>query len=257
MRSVIRGIFSTVLLLGLAASGIGGDGAQPAAPGKAKKDESPAKAEAPVVAPLPLLRPAPTSFDEAMRRLSRVRVSVAFKDMRFEDAVEYVRHVAGFNVLVAPALAAKGTEGIRPLTMTLHDVSLRQLVELVAQFSGAKLKFEDGILQFTTVEDARGKPVLRIYAIGDVTMPIRNFPAPDINLRPHGMEFEQEQESETPGAWSDPQKIVDLIQKTIAEDSWADKDVSISADANKLIVKQYPEVHRQIARLIGLLRASR
>jgi hypothetical protein len=99
--------------------------------------------------------------------------------------------------------------------------------------------------------------VLRIYAIGDVTMPLRNFPGPDLNLRPAHAEFEEEQESEVPSAWSDPNKVVEMIQKLCGEETWTDKDVSISADQNKLIVRQYPEVHRQIARLIMLLRASR
>jgi hypothetical protein len=78
-----------------------------------------------------------------------------------------------------------------------------------------------------------------------------------MDLRPSKMEFVPEPETDVENAWSDPQKVVEMIQKMCSPDSWADKDVSISADENKLIVKQYPEVHREIARLIGLLRASR
>lgn len=218
---------------------------------KAKEDK-----EKQAVAAL-LARPAPKDLDDAMRRLARLRVNVQFKETSFTDAVEHVRQLAGFNVIVSPVLQNKGVDGIRPLTMSLRDVTLKQVVDLVAQLSGTKLKYSDGILQFTTPQDARGKPVLKIYSIGDVTMPLRNFPGPDLNLRPSNSDFEDEPESEVPSAWSSSDKIVEMIQKLCGEETWTDADVSISADQNKLIVRQYPEVHREIARLIMLLRASR
>jgi len=249
-----------LLVLALPFTVLAGDGDKPApaakpAVEKALKEKKPAPETAPV--PAALVRPAPKSLDEAMRRLARVRVTVKFADMPFADVVEYIHRVAGFNVMVSPVLQNKGAEGIRPITMTLNDVSLKQLTELVAQFSATKFKLEDGVLQFTTPEDARGKPVLHIYSIADLTMRLRNFPGPDINLRPSGADFEDEPESDAPNAWSDPQKVVDMIQRLCAEDSWADKDVSITADENKLVVRQYPEVHRQIAKLIWMLRSAR
>lgn len=249
-------------VLVLAASVLAADTEKPAVAAKAAaakdaKDGKDPKDAKPAAAPVPLVRPAPKDLDEALRRLARVKVTVKFKETPFAEAVDYVRRVAGFNVIVSPVLSAKGLDGIAPLTMTLNDVSLRQVAELVAQFSATKFKFEGGILEFTTPEDARGKPVLRIYAIGDVTMKLRNFPGPDVNLRPSGSDFEDEPESEVDNAWSDPQKVIDLIQKTCSEATWADKDVSISADEHKLVVKQYPDVHREIVRLLWMLRSAR
>jgi hypothetical protein len=237
--------------------------AAPAAPTDKDKKDAAAKAakekedkEKQAAAAL-LARPAPKDLDDALRRLARQRVNVQFKDTPFTEAVDHIRRLAGFNVIVSPVLQNKGVDGIRPLTLSLRDVTLKQVTDLVAQLSGTKLKYADAILQFTTREDARGKPVLRIYSIGDVTMPLRNFPGPDLNLRPSNSDFEDEPESEVPGAWSDPQKVVDMIPKLCGEETWTDADVSISADQNKLIVRQYPEVQREIARLIMLLRASR
>jgi hypothetical protein len=269
-----RRLSALTLVLALASSARSGDDAKPAEPAKkpaaaaqpdAKENAKPAasddakdKAKKPAVAaPKPVVRPAPTDLDDAMKRLARTRVSVSFKEAKFEDAVDYVRRVAGFNVIVSPVLRAKGIDGIAPITMTLTDVTLRRLAELVAQFSNTKFKYADSILQFTTPEDARGKPVLRIIAIGDLTMKLHNFPAPELDLRPANAEFVETPESDVENAWSDPQKVVEMIQRLCSPETWTDKDVSISADENKLIVKQYPEVHREIARLIGLLRAAR
>lgn len=268
-----RWLVPATLLLALSVPGWAGDGDKPAEPAKpaapvkpappkqAAKDAKDAAEKKPatpaVSSPVALVRPAPKDFDDAMRRLAKIKVNVNFNDIAFADAVEYFHRVAGFNVIVSPVLQNKGVEGIRPLTLTLTEVSLKQVAELVAQFTGTKLKFADGILEFTTPEDARGKPVLHIYLIGDVTMRLHNFPGPDLDLRPAKQEFTPEPESDVPNAWSDPQKIIDMIQKTVAEETWGDKDVSISADENKLIVKQYPEVQKQVARLIALLRAAR
>ena len=271
-----RRLLLASLVLGLALPVLAGDGDKPPVPPDAKKppetkapaadkkdakdaaakDKAKQEQEKAVAAAL-AARPAPRDLDDAMRRLGRTRVNVIFKETSFTEAVEYIRRLANFNVIVSPVLQNQGVDGIRPITMSLTDVSLKQVVDLVAQASGTKLKCEDGILQFTTPQDARGKPVLRIYAIGDVTMPLRNFPGPDLNLRPAHAEFEDEKESDVESAWSNPDKIVEMIQKMCGEETWTDKDVSISADQNKLIVRQYPEVHRQIARLIMLLRASR
>ena len=267
-----RRLLIASLLLALAVPVLAADGDKaPAAPAKAppeakaapsEKDKKDAAAkqkedkEKQAAAAL-LARPAPKDLDDAMRRLARVRVNVQFKETSFTEAVDHVRRLAGFNVIVSPVLQNKGVDGIRPLTMALKDVSLKQVADLVAQLSGTKLKYADGILQFTTPQDARGKPVLKIYSIGDVTMPLRNFPGPDLNLRPSNSDFEDEPESEVPSAWSSPDKIVEMIQKLCGEETWTDADVSISADQNKLIVRQYPEVHREIGRLIMLLRASR
>ena len=270
-----RWLIPATFVVALSVPGWAGDGdkpgkpaepAKPAAPEKAAppKDKAPVAKDAaqvkpatkPVAAPV-LARPAPKDLDDAMRRLAAVKVNVNFAEIAFADAVEYLHRVAGFNVIVSPVLQLKGVDGIRPITLTLREVSLKQVADLVAQFTATKLKVADGILQFTTPEDARGRPVLHIYLIGDVTMRLHNFPGPDLNLRPAKQEFEPEPESDVPNAWSDPQKIIDLIQKTVAEETWGDKDVSISADENKLIVKQYPEVQRQIARIIALLRAAR
>jgi hypothetical protein len=260
MRARRSSLVLFVLLL--AAPVLAGDGDKPAAPPKEQPAkpaaETSGKAEKPAAqAPAPLARPAPKSLDEALRRLAAVRVSANFKETSLTDAVDWLRRVAGFNVMVSPVLSAKGLDGMRPLTMTVTDVSMKQLAELVAQLSGTKMKFADGILQFTTPEDARGKPVLRIIAIGDLTMPLRNFPGPELDLRPAHSEFVPEPESDVESAWSDPQKVIELIQKMCSPETWSDKDVSISADQHKLVVRQYPEVHKEIVRLVAMLRGAR
>jgi type II secretory pathway component GspD/PulD (secretin) len=255
----MRALWMAAVIVALGGTGLAGDGDKPASPKPAvpaeKKDPKPAAA-APKP-PVALTRPAPRDFDEAMRRLAHVKVSVKFTDAPVGDVVDYIRRVAGFNVIVSPVLQQKGLDAIKPLTMSLNEVSLKQVSELVGQLTSMKFKFADGMLQLTTPEDARGKPVLRIISIGDLTMPIHNFPGPELDLRPSKSEATPDPETDVENAWSDPQKVIDLIQKMCAPETWGDADVSISADANKLIVRQYPEVQKEIQRLVMMLRGAR
>ena len=116
-----------------------------------------------------------------------------------------------------------------------------------------------GILQVTTKEDARGKPVLRIYSIADLTFKLRDFPGPDLQLKPSGSQFElmEEEIADREDPFEDPQFIIDIIQANVDPESWDQDDVSITSTRNALIVKQSPSVHRKIARLLILLRAAK
>lgn len=201
--------------------------------------------------------PAPATLEAALLRLSRSRVDVDLREATLADAADFLARVARMNVILSPALRAKGADALPRIDLRLTKVTLRQFAELLAKTTDTKLVLRDGILQFTTPEDARGKPVLRIHVLADLTLRIRNFPGPDIHLHPSGVEFEDEKESEVESAFDDPEEIVETVRKLTGEGTWDDEDVSISADERKLVVRQYPEVQREIARLLALLRAAK
>ena len=204
-----------------------------------------------------LARPAPRSLSEARRRLAAILVDVDFKDMEMREAVAFIGRIAGFNVIVGPELQRDGLDSLPKITLRLRQASLATVADLVARFSGTEMALADGIVSFTTPEAARGTPVLHIYSIAELTAVLHNFPGPDLNLRPSGAEFEQEEISEVDNPYADPEKVVEMLKEFVAAETWEDKDISISADSSKLIVRQYPAVHRKIARFLAMLRAAR
>ncbi len=235
----------------LAAPAAAGD--RPAAPAAGVTAKAPAPA-----AGTPLVqRPAPRSLEEARRRLDAQRVSVDFREMELADVVAFVARVAGFNVIVAPELQRDGLDALPHLTMKLERVSLLQVVDLTLRFTDTALAFDGGILRVTTKAAARGKPVLRIYPIGELTAPLMNFPGPDINLHPSGAEFEDEEVSEVENPFADGDKVAEMVKEYVAADTWDDEGVSIAVLKDKLVVRQYPKVQREIARFLALLRAAR
>lgn len=201
--------------------------------------------------------PPPRTLDEALRRLDRITVDTDFRDTTLRDAAAFVGRAGRMNAILAPALAASGADALPRIDLKLTRVRLRQVAELLAKTTGTRLVVRDGILQFTTPEDARGKPVLRIHPLGDLTMRIRNFPGPDIRLHLASAEFEDERESDAESAFDDPEEIVDALRRMTGEGTWDDDQVSISADGRRLVVRQYAEVHREIAAFLALLRAAK
>lgn len=254
-----------LVVLAAAASALAGD---PPAPQPGKETAKPKAAAADAKKPAQPAKPAitsavvrlesPRTLEDALRILARRRVDVAFDDAPMHDVVEFIARIGRVNAIVSPAFQVKSGSALPAVTLKLRDVSLRQFAELVAKTTGSKLALKDGILQFTTPEDARGEPVLKIYPIQEITFRIRHFPGPDLMLHTGGeSQFVQEEESEAESPFDDPQTVVDLIRKTTGEGTWDDEKVSIAADTRKLVVKQYPEVQKEIARLLAVLRAAK
>jgi len=204
-----------------------------------------------------LKRPAPRSLSEAKRRLAAIKVDIDFREMAAADAIEYIGRLAGFNVILGPELQRDGVDALPTITLKLRKASLKTVADLVARFTGTKMALDGGILSFTTPEAARGKPVLRIYGIGELTFVLRNFPGPDMNLRPSGAEFEMEEQTDVENPFADPEKVVEMLKEFVEAKSWEDEGVSIWADERKLVVRQYPHVQRKIARFLALLNATR
>lgn len=251
-------VLASLLALSLVAAQASADG-DAKAPGKAAPAAQSAKkksSEGEKAPPAVFRAPAPTSLRAALHRMTRTRVNVDFKEMEFARVVEFIGVVAGFNVIVSPELQKEGVE-VAPITLKLRDVTVKGLAELVARLSKTTLHLRDGILEFTTEKAARGKPVLRIYSVAEITTPLRNFPGPDINLRPSGAEFEDEEETVVESPFGQSDSLAEMIQNLVEPESWEEDGVSIQAYTGKLVVRTYPKVHRKIALLLAQLRSAR
>ncbi len=248
--TVRRALLPLAVVAALAAPPLRAGDPKPAKPGGAPAASA---ANAPArPAPTPL----PRSLEEALRLLDARRLSVQFDDVPLPDAVRHLATLTGMNILVGPALLRDGGADLR-VRMRLRDVTARAAMEFLVESGGLGLRVERGILLVTTRKDALGRPVLRLYSVASLTMPIRDFPAPDLMLRPAGSERVVEEETPVKPAFSDADDILALIKDTTGAGTWADDGISASVMRDWIVVKQYPGVQREIARLLDLLRASR
>lgn len=119
---------------------------------------------------------------EIIRKLSRQKCTVNFDDAELSEVFEYVRRVGGFNLVVAPE-ALKDVEGnVKTLTLSVKNMSLGNFVNWVCRLSRLDFELRDSALYITPAGSADGRKVTQIYDVRDLSLPLRHFVAPELNL---------------------------------------------------------------------------
>lgn len=203
----------------------------------------------------------PHTLKQKLLVLDSSLVTVNFKDKDLAEICRFCTEFTGVNIIVSPVLSAQKDDYDLTVTLRLTEVSVRQLFSVILDLKGLASVYRHGVIMITTPKDARGKPYMRIYDITDLTFRIRDFPGPDLMLRPAGAEgienmFGGEEEGKE-HAFADPDFIQDLVTDNCGKDTWEDDGVRVSVNERFLVVRTYRSVHVEIARLLMLLRAFR
>ncbi len=153
------------------------------------------------------------------------------------DVVAFLRNLHNIPIVLdLRALEDVGIDQDVPVTINLEGVSLRSALHIMLRDLGLTYVVADGVLQLTTPECAELRLTQHIYPVGDLTDPS----AP-----------------QSPGCGY----LADLIQQTIAADSWVDcggAGVIVPVDhLSVLVISQTTEVHQRIADLMMTLRRVR
>lgn len=195
-------------------------------------------------------------------RLEERVVNLDFDEKPLDEVLRYFSDLTDVNLAVSPVLKAERSEEELRVTLSLHRISVKSALQIIVDLKSLGSVYRSGVIFLTTPKDARGKPRLRIYPIGDLTVRIRDFPAPDIRLHASGEEgafdamFPHEEEGQE-HAFADPEFIMDLITQNTGDDTWDDDGVRYSVNERYLVIRQYPSVHREIEEVLDLLRAYR
>lgn len=204
---------------------------------------------------------APRDLKTMLLLLEETEVSIQFEEKPLDEVLKYFTDVTGVNLVVSPLLTADRDADELAVTLTLKKISVHGALQIILDLKRLAAVYRHGVIMITTPKDARGKPVLRMYDISDLTVRIRDFPAPDLMLKPSSAEdfgniFQKEEEGRE-HAFADPEFIMDLVTDNTGSGTWEDEGVKVSVTERVLVVRTYPAVHRQIAMLLSLLRAFR
>jgi len=115
------------------------------------------------------------------------------------------------------------------------------------------LKIQGNVLIITSRKDALGKPVLRVYSVAHLLVPLRDFPGQEMNLYPSGYERPEPPEPEVVQTWESSEELAELIREFTGKDTWEDEGVRISVFRHHLFIRTYPGVHAEIARFLDQL----
>ncbi len=186
--------------------------------------------------------------------LSR-RLTVKFEKATLDQFVDHLRAATGINIFVHKGRMAK--DGIDAdaiqVDLDVHDVTAADLLKLAFAGIDVGFRIEKNILIVTSKKDARGKPVLRIYGVAHLLMPIRDFPAPDMNIYPSNYEPPEPPEPEVAQTYESSEQLAELVRTATGEGTWEDEGVQITVFRRHLFVRTYPSVHAEIQRFLDEL----
>ena len=218
---------------------------------------------------------------ELNRALETVQSEVDFEEMPFDQAVDFVRDSHNLNVTIDwNDLRQNGIERDRPISMQLHDVSVRTVLrEMLNQVSGdTPLNFAigDGLVRVATKAKLDRRKSTLVYDIRDLIVDIPRFAnAPLMDFAPQGPGGQDTPHNngslfasnalgrEGAVLGNDPavvNDILDIIRDTVEPDSWRETgggDGALRELNGQLIVYNTSEAHQQTRALLAQLREAR
>ncbi|MHC4225282.1 MAG: hypothetical protein ACYSX0_12665 [Planctomycetota bacterium] len=201
----------------------------------------------------------PSSSRSLINALQTRRLSVQFEKVTLDKFVKYVRTATGINIIVKKHAIEKDggdPDGIE-ISLKVQNVKVLNVLKLALEPYDLGLAAKGNILIITSKRDARGKPVMVMYNVADLLMPLRDFPAPDLNLYPSSYEPPEPPEPEISQAVESSEELAELVRQFTGRDTWEDEGVNIHVFRKHLFIRQYPGVHREIRRFLAAVRGLR
>jgi type II secretory pathway component GspD/PulD (secretin) len=189
---------------------------------------------------------------ETESKLANLKITLDFKDAPLEQVVDYLREISGINVFVDAKVAEKQIR----ISLKVTEISLKSIFALMLRPHGCETMFREGVLMLMTKEDVADRTVkMELYDCRDILYPIAHFPGVDIQLAVDqagvvGGIVDTVESADIP--------IAELVRAHTGGKTWDENPkASVNLQNGLLVVRQTPEVHRQIRRLLDLLRRNK
>jgi hypothetical protein len=183
------------------------------------------------------------------------RLTVKFEKATLDQFIDHLRGATGINIFVYKARMQK--DGVDPdaiqIDLDVKDVSAGELLDLAFAGLDVGFRIQGNILILTSKKDARGKPVLRIYSVAHLLVPIRDFPGQDMNVYPSNYQPPEPPEPEVTQTYESSEELAELVRRFTGEGTWEDEGVRITVFRNHLFIRTYPAVHAEIQRFLDEL----
>ena len=185
-------------------------------------------------------------------KLKNLKVTLDFKDAPIDSVVDYLREISDINIF----LDAKVKEKNLTVTLKVSEISLRSVFALILKPHGCDTMFREGVLMVMTKEDVVDRTIkMQIYDCRDILYPIHDMPGVDIDLNQAGIGV---QIGDVGGADVTEMPIEELVKAHTGGRSWEENQKCVCRISNGLLViKNTPEVHRQVVRLLDMLRSNK
>jgi hypothetical protein len=188
---------------------------------------------------------------EVEGKLKNIKVTLDFTNTPLEGVVDYLREISGMNIFIDSKVRDKQIV----VSLKVHEISLKSIFGLMLKPHGCDTLFKDGVLQVMLDTDVADKTMkMEIYDCRDILHPVAQFPGVDLDLS-QGVGVQVLQPDVDAGA---EMPIEEMVRAHTGGRSWEENPKAVCKLQNGLLViKNTPEVHKQVRRLMDLLRANK
>jgi Flp pilus assembly secretin CpaC len=118
------------------------------------------------------------------RALVERKLTLSLDNVPLYQAVQAIREMVGdIDILIDDkSLAEDGVRMDRPLSMTVHDMSLRYVLDNLLKKVGLVYVIQSGCINITTEANARGRQNLVVYSVADLVVPMLSERSPLVEL---------------------------------------------------------------------------
>lgn len=128
-----------------------------------------------------LMPGAKTEIELAIERKLQEPVSVNFQNTPLEQVIDDLRRLGEVNI--NPDYKALTDEGIslkQPLHLTVENVALKSVLNMLLRQAGLTYVVKEGVVQLTTEKEAKGKIITQTYSVADLVVPVEDYPLPSV-----------------------------------------------------------------------------
>ncbi len=185
-------------------------------------------------------------------KLNNLKVTLDFKEAPIDSVIDYLREISDMNIF----LDAKVREKNLVISLKVNDITLRSILALMLKPHGCDTMFREGVLMVMTKEDVADKLVkMELYDCRDILYPIQDFPGVDLDLA-QGMGVSIV--GQDTGSGDNVFPIEEMVRAHTGGRTWEENPkCGVSLNNGLLVVKNTPEVHKQVRRLLDLLRSRK
>jgi len=212
-------------------------------------------------------RPEPKAEPDPNAELLAQKVSLSFQESPLEEVAGYLKTITGMNVIVDPKVRD------RKVTLDVLQMSLGRLLAWTCKLCDVSYTIKDEAIFFSDKEGVRDQLVSRAYDVADLLLSVKDL-APYVQDGTGKPVSEKGELSDEEGvsygkpvksrASEEGEELVNLIKSTVSPEIWdapgqaAEQQRStIRIRGTNLLVRTFPDTHREIAQLLQELREMR
>jgi hypothetical protein len=192
--------------------------------------------------------------EEIAAALETIKLSVDFDNTPLPDVLSFLVDYTRINMLMSRDLQERHSDEEILVKLQVKDLPLQNVLRLLRSMYALKIDYNEGVLMFRTDEEIIESDFkTQIYRVDTITAKLPDFPGAEISLGEDGEVILDTFDDEDNVAGFDEDTLIELIQRNTGMDNWDADEASITYENGLLVVRQTPEIHTKIRKLLARL----